>query len=342
MMQTKFSMRDRKDDILKAYEELVEKYKERDQLAKMAEKEIQAQKSTEQEIVKKASSVTVDDIVKDLANIKLDIGKVLGNLSDQLATEANKLSEIQQAIKIEEKNLEEIYDIKIVAETMNLLIQQHTKNKKEFEEEIANLKIQSEREQTQHDEAVKERDIKLKKEREREVEEYQYALNQKRKKEKDAYEEEKTAQTKALKEEREKQERELAERETVVAEKEKEWAELKTKVESFPTEIEKVVEKTRKETSEFTEKEATYKAELLAKEYEGAKKVAELNIKNLETTVAKQTAEIQALNKQLVNATTKVEDIAVKAIEGASGVKALSAVNEIALEQAKNIRAKKE
>ena len=183
MMQTKFSMRDRKDDILKAYEELVEKYKERDQLAKMAEKEIQAQKSTEQEIVKKASSVTVDDIVKDLANIKLDIGKVLGNLSDQLATEANKLSEIQQAIKIEEKNLEEIYDIKIVAETMNLLIQQHTKNKKEFEEEIANLKIQSEREQTQHDEAVKERDIKLKKEREREVEEYQYALNQKRKKE---------------------------------------------------------------------------------------------------------------------------------------------------------------
>ncbi|MFH1562586.1 MAG: hypothetical protein ABIF11_04095 [Nitrospirota bacterium] len=41
------------------------------------------------------------------------------------------------------------------------------------------------------------------------------------------------------------------------------------------------------------------------------------------------------------NATAKVQDIAVKAIEGASGVKTLAAVNEIVLEQAKNVGTKK-
>ena len=40
-------------------------------------------------------------------------------------------------------------------------------------------------------------------------------------------------------------------------------------------------------------------------------------------------------------ATAQVQDIAIKAIEGASGVRALHAVNEIALEQAKDVSAKK-
>ncbi|GAI50082.1 unnamed protein product [marine sediment metagenome] len=41
------------------------------------------------------------------------------------------------------------------------------------------------------------------------------------------------------------------------------------------------------------------------------------------------------------SATSEVQNIVVKVIEGASGVKALSAVNEIALEQAKNVGANK-
>jgi hypothetical protein len=40
--------------------------------------------------------------------------------------------------------------------------------------------------------------------------------------------------------------------------------------------------------------------------------------------------------KQLAEAKQQVRDIAVKAIEGASGAKALSHINQIAMEQAKN------
>ena len=54
-----------------------------------------------------------------------------------------------------------------------------------------------------------------------------------------------------------------------------------------------------------------------------------------------QAIQIEYLSKQLNSATSQAQNIAVKVIEGASGVKALSAVNEIALEQARNVGAKK-
>lgn len=63
-------------------------------------------------IVKKASTYTIEGIVKRIAELKLDLGKTLIDLSDNLIAEVNKLEEVQQAIAIESKHLEEIYDIK--------------------------------------------------------------------------------------------------------------------------------------------------------------------------------------------------------------------------------------
>ena len=73
---------------------------------------------------------TVENIVKGLTNLKLDLGKTLTDLSDRLIAETNKLSEIQQAIATETKNLEEIYDIKVAVETMATFIQTNEERKK--------------------------------------------------------------------------------------------------------------------------------------------------------------------------------------------------------------------
>jgi colicin import membrane protein len=63
--------------------------------------------------------------------------------------------------------------------------------------------------------------------------------------------------------------------------------------------------------------------------------VADLRIKSLEETVARQYTQIEGLGQRLEEAKKQVQDIAIKAIEGASGAKALSHVNQIAMEQAK-------
>ena len=73
----------------------------------------------------------------------------------------------------------------------------------------------------------------------------------------------------------------------------------------------------------------------MAKEREADGRVSELRIKTLEESFARQTTQIAALQKQLDDAKQQVQDIALKAIEGASGARALSHVNQIAMEQAK-------
>jgi len=68
---------------------------------------------------------------------------------------------------------------------------------------------------------------------------------------------------------------------------------------------------------------------------------SELKIKTLETTAKEQEKRLQRLTEELAEANEKVQNIAVKAIEGASGARTLSAVSEIALEQAKKPDASK-
>ena len=74
----------------------------------------------------------------------------------------------------------------------------------------------------------------------------------------------------------------------------------------------------------------------MKKDAETEKRLASMQVKSLEESVARQQAQIAALEKQLADAKQQVQDIAVKAIEGASGAKALSHINQIAMEQAKN------
>ncbi len=338
-MEQELTMKNKKEDMLRQYKELLAKYKEKQGVAEDIDKE--PKEAAPKTIVEETAGYTVENIVKGLANLKLDLGKTLTDLSDKLIAETNRLSEIQQVIATESKNLEEIYDIKVAAETMATFIQTNEEKKKAFEEEMAIMRGQWEKEQNGHELVVEERDASLKKEKEREAEEYAYNLALSRKKDKDAYEAEKAVLKKLLREEREAQEKKLAEREVAVAAQEAEIAELRTKAEAFPAELAKAVEKAKKETTALIEGQAKQKAELLAKEVEGKEKIAELKIKTLESTMAKQAVQIEYLSKQLNSATSQAQNIAVKVIEGASGVKALSAVNEIALEQAKNVGAKK-
>jgi colicin import membrane protein len=75
---------------------------------------------------------------------------------------------------------------------------------------------------------------------------------------------------------------------------------------------------------------------VLRKDAEAEKRLAALQVKTLEDAGTRQQAQIAALEKQLADAKQQVQDIAGKAIDGASGAKALSHINQIAMEQAKN------
>ena len=61
-----------------------------------------------------------------------------------------------------------------------------------------------------------------------------------------------------------------------------------------------------------------------------------LPLKHLEEAVVRQLQQIDTLQKRLEDAKVQVENIALKAIDGAANWRALDRVNQSAMEQAKN------
>jgi hypothetical protein len=314
-----------KTEILDAYNEMLKKMKEQKALdTKSVKKETE-----EKEIVKKASLNSVEDIVKDLAGLKLEIIKSMDGLGERLIGEYKKLTELQQAIEIEENAIDEIHNIKVEAESLTtLMVTQKEKRaafevemeekKSHFDDDMTQKRLQWKKEQEEFEFAKKERESQLKKERQREEEEYTYALQLKRKKETDAYEERKAALEKALTEKKAALDKEFTEREAAISAREKEFGDLKARVETFQKELEKAVKDTEKTITErltFTYKHDT---ELSAKEMEGEKKLFHQKVEALESKIKEQEELVRQLTQKAHEAGLQVQNIAIKAIEGAS------------------------
>jgi len=346
----RLSLKSTKEEMLKAYNDLVARFQEKS--TGLSDKQMEVKKAAETGVVEKASTYTVESIIKGLANVNIYVGKALTDLSRELTAEANKLTEIREAIAIETKHLEELHDVRLAADTLASLIRDHAEKKaafaaemveerENFDAEMAAKRADWKKEQETYVAVLKENEARLKKEREREREEYDYNLSLARKKDKDLYEEQKANLQKALKEERLKQEQELTAREAAVATVETELSELRARVAAFPGELSASVERAEREGTQRAETRFKQEELLRAKEADGDKRVAELRIAALEQMVAKQAAQIDGLTKKLEEANTQVQAIAVKAIEGASNSRALNTINEIAMEQAKNLSGKR-
>ncbi|MBI4972447.1 MAG: hypothetical protein HZC16_01360 [Candidatus Omnitrophica bacterium] len=339
------STKQTKTEMIKAYNELLKRLEEKAE-ASLPEKKVEQQKKIEKEVVAKASTYTVESIVRNLADLHLGVGKAFSELSEQLVGEANKLKEIQQAIAVQRVSLEELHDIHLAADTLSALVREYEERRQTFEAEMKELeenfhtemerkKAEWKKEQEEYELNRKEKEAELKKLRQREEEEYQYNLSLQRKKEKDAYEEEKKTLLASLEEMRVNQEKTLGEREALIAAREKHLDELTKKVESFPAELSNAVKEAEAVAYKKADEHAKIERQLAAKDVEAERRVSELRIKILETTVKQQEEKLQRLIQELIDANEKVQNIAVKAIEGASGARTLSAVSEIALEQAK-------
>lgn len=314
-----------KTEILEAYNSLLLQAKEQ----KATDQKAVKKETEEKEVVKSASQNSVEEIVKRLAGLKLEIVKNVDSLEEKLIAEYRRFVELQQAIDVQARSLEEIYGIQTEAESLTALINTQKEKKDAFDVEmerkkteldvvITETKEQWKKEQEEYEAAKKERDTLLKKERQREEDDYTYNLRLARKKDVDTYETKKTILEKELIEKRTVVENELSEREAAVASKEKELDELRLKVESFPIELDKAVKVTEKNVTEKIEIKYKHQTDLSAKEIEGERKLSKQIIDALEGKIKEQEEQIRQLTQKADDSVAQVQKIAVKAIEGAS------------------------
>ena len=292
-------------------------------------------KRREGEVRLAVEGVSVEGVVQRVSGLGLEISKALADLSQKLVEEVNSLTSIREAVGLETRELERLHKIDIAATALDQLVQDYARQKEQLESEITAQRTAWEEERRQAERDRKEYEDNLKRQRQREVDDYEYRKTLERKKAQDKYEEEVQLREKQNREKQEALNKTWQARESALKEREEELTRLRKEVEEFPARLQKEIERAAAEAARATERKFEQQILLLNKGAETEGRLAELRIKTLEETLSRQTAQMEALQKHLDEAKQQVQEIAVKAIEGASGARALAHINQIAMEQAK-------
>ncbi len=311
------------DQILEAFQELLSQQKHVG--AHIATKQEAAKGEEDKKVVEKASTYTVESIVKGLADVQLNFGGGVDSLVEKLALESQKLEELRRAIQVETQHLEVLRNIRIAADALDILLHDHQAKTTAFAEksqqeqqtldkEIAEERQVWQKEQKEFDVRAEERQELLEKERTQREADHQYEVERKQKIEADEYTNRKTTVERKIAEEDMKRSADWAERGKILAEQQEALKKYRALVESFPQELEKTTQKAREEMIKEVNREAKIQAELFEKEDEASKQVYELKITSLQETIAQQVTQIEHLSAQLQAALTQVQDLAVKAL----------------------------
>ena len=338
----KLSLSNTKQEMLEAYNAVLKQMEAQREAELKPEKRLEEKKS--KEVIQVAESLSSEGVAREISTLKIETSKTLAQISDRLEEEVNKFKAIQSAIALKEKELQELYEIERSAVTLAALIESQNQKRESFESEMAEkketlnqeieaLRAEREREKNDYEVEIKERDMAEKKRRDREKEEYEYSFKRDQKIAKDKFEDEKAKLEKEIQIKKEQMENELKAREKVIAEREEELNELKKKVAAFPKEMEMVVAKAIKETTDRLNLEAKNREELQKREFIGERNVLTTRIESLEKSVKEQNEQIAKLSQQLEKAYQQVQEIAVKTIEGSSTIKSFANLQQWISEQ---------
>ncbi len=338
------TMKNTKKEMLEAYNEVLQQLKEKRAVELKPERAIVEKKI--EEAVEVTDSLSTEGIVQEVSTLKLEIGRLLGQLSDRLEEEVGKYRQVRQAVEAKQKELQEIYEIEKSALSLASLIEaQHQKRqqteaelavrKEELTREIETLRAEWGKEKQVHAAEIKERDGDERKRREREKEEYLYAFQREQQLAREQFEDEKARLEREITFRREQMERELADREKAIVEKETELSELRQQASAFPRELESAVKQAVKEAVQRVESEAKNREDLLKREFDGERNVLNTRIESLEKTAAEQNELIAKLSQQVEKSYSQVQDIATKAIESTSQSQSLANLQQLMAEQAR-------
>lgn len=316
-----------KQQILSAFQQLLAEKKKHE--SKVSTKGEEAEKEKNQELIKVASTYTVDSIVNGMASLQLNFGSIINDVSARLTTEIDKLDELKRAIAIETQHLENLQQIRLVADALHILNQEHqekltslenqaTLQKETIEKEQTQLRKSWGKEQAEFEIAVTEESELLIKQRTQEKADYDYEAERLRKVELDEYEETKRQQQRSLSEQNQEKEKDWQQREKVLKADRAEFAENENKIAGFEDELKKAYIKAKEDAIKEADRDAKVKSDLFEKDWEATQQGYDLTIASLETTIERQNEQINNLISQLQEATKQAQELAMRAFQSSS------------------------
>ena len=311
-----------KEQVMSAFNKLLTQYQKVE--SKVATKEEEVSTIKNQQLLTRATEYTVDNIINGMATLQLDFGGAIDSIKENLTGESTKLNELKRAIAVEQEHLQRLSQVRLVADALHILQQEHqeklhklaeetslqqenitkeiTKSKKVWQQEQADFLI-----------AIAEEDNLIAQQREQEEADYQYELARQRKIETDEYEEDKRQQERELSQiEREKNQH-WTKREQYLANYKAEFTANLEKIASFEEKIQAEYNKAKGEAIKEAFAKAKVEADLLEKEWEANQNGYDFQIASLEATITKQEQQIAELTNQLQESNSQAQSLAMKA-----------------------------
>lgn len=292
-------------------------------------KEQEARHSHAKNVLTDVASLSAESAVKKVTEAGLTINRTLGGINEQVVALVEELKKLDEAIGLKKEELAALHGKDVAASAIDVLVAEYDRKKGDLEAEMARLQkeIADSRAKFATDLAAERDATELA--RKRAEEEYSYNFQLQRKKEQDAFQEQLRQQSATERDRKEKLEKDWAVREEALKLREKELVDLRKQVADFPVALKKETDAAAAIAGNRVKGEWEMKFTLAQKDAETAQRVATMEIAALKEANAKQAQALQALQAELAEAKRQVQTIAEKALESASGARALAEVQGV-------------
>ncbi|MEM9507525.1 MAG: hypothetical protein AAGA16_07520 [Cyanobacteria bacterium P01_E01_bin.35] len=311
-------------EITSAFKQLLEQYQQSS--CQIATREEEAEKKKHQELLSKTNDYSVDNIVSEMASLRLSFGNSISQLTTELSNESNKLNELRTAIAVEQENLQRLNQIRLVADALHILKQEHqaiTANlqaqtarvKETITQEIAETKRQWLTEEAEFTVKIQEAAELLTNNRILEEADYQYELERQRTVEQDEYESDLRLQNRELSELEQEKNKDWSERERYLSKHKSKFAKNQEKIAGFEAQLQEEYNKAIGKAIKEADSKYKVAADLQDREWSATQQGYELKIASLTTVVENQTVQISEIMLQLQEANLQGQNLAIQAFQ---------------------------
>ena len=309
--------------LLKQFEAL--RAEQKQQETRIATREQLDSRDRDRALVRETAAHTPEILFQALAKLQTTFEETSDRLTKTMAAEVKRLADIQRAGEVEQARLVSLNNVRLAAETLDILRQEHqqalqtldARYQKQFEQlnqEMSQQRRAWTEEQESHDAQRAKQLEALRKKHQQEEEEYAYQLARQHGEEAAAHDKRRREWERQIAEERQAREKAWAAREAELTSRQSEPADYQARLEQLPGQLLQATQQTREESFRDALREEEHKAALLDKERAAKKRTWELRIEALNRTIAEQKAKLADLTGQLQAASTQAQQLAMTAV----------------------------
>jgi|GEM_PF-4823028 len=267
--------------------------------------------------LKAAANINPKDVNDKINELQTEMAGTLAGVGLALTKRLEELEQIDVAIDARKDDLKIIHEIEVEADTLESL-------KKEHEESVKQWDLEETERQAGWDREAAARQAEW----EREESEHQYAIKIRDKQDTDAFNAAVSQRKFAEKQRQDEVAAQLNQQIAAVTEREKKMDELEACAASVDAKIETAVTEAVAAAEAAKDKANNFQTTILKKDYEGKLALAEQTVTSQQAQIARMQETIDQLNVDIATIRAENKEIAVGALEAASGKKALEAVQQ--------------